>query len=66
MIGCEGTVINSSLEYTPETKKYRLLSISFFNKNPGTKRVVKCSTPIVGKSELRPKIGGNLRGWGNP
>ena len=39
-----------SLEYTPE-KRTDFFGIWFDHKNPGTKRVLKCSTPILGESK---------------
>ena len=42
-----GGRVYPSLEYTPR-KSIDFLGISCCNKNPGTKKVFKCCTPIFG------------------
>ena len=42
-----------SLEYTPAKKSIYLCSISCYNQNPGTEKVLKCSTPILGYREYK-------------
>ena len=37
---------------TPQEKSIDFLGISCYTKNPGTEKVLKCSTPILGIGEV--------------
>ena len=36
-------------------KRYKLLGMSYYNKNPGTQKVLKCRTPILEDEQCNPE-----------